>query len=161
MNKLIIVIKMLTAFAWREEVEFFRDMDTFLSATDSAKEDDVLSGNIDVSERFVNRFFGIIAAHLHDAKNYKSMSFSRQDTGEPIGILTLEKYNANSPVIENERLKQLLRDNGIDYETEKVIVSTGCHDEDEIMSIILSAAIRSNGCVIGSIDNGVLTIKEG
>jgi len=116
MSKLRVMFKILTAFAWREELEFFRDMDTFLSATDNAKEDGVLSGNIGVSERFVNRFFGIIAAHLHDAKNYKSMSFSRQDTGEPIGILTLEKYGANSPVVENERLKQLLRDNGISYE---------------------------------------------
>jgi len=116
MKKLIIAIKILTAFAWREELEFFRDMDAFLDATDRAKECSVLSGNIDVSERFVERFFGIIARHLHDVKNYKSMSFSCTKTGEHIGILTLEKYNANSPVIENERLKQLLRDNGISYE---------------------------------------------
>jgi len=116
MSKLRVFFKILTAFAWREELEFFRDMDRFLDATDNAKEDGVLSGNIDVSERFVERFFGIIARHLHDAKNYKSMSFSCTKTGEPIGILTLEKYNANSPVIENERLKKLLRDNGISYE---------------------------------------------
>lgn len=116
MSKLIAITRILTAFAWREECEFFRDMDTFLSATDSAKEDGVLSGNIDVSERFVNCFFGIIAAHLHDVKNYKSMSFCNKETGIPVGILTLEKYNANSPVIENERLKKLLRDNGISYE---------------------------------------------
>jgi len=89
-------------------------MDVFLNATDS-QETDI---TFDVSERFVNRFFGIIASHLHDVKNYKAMSFSCKKTGEPIGILTLEKYNANSPVIENERLKKLLRDNGISYDSQ-------------------------------------------
>jgi len=112
MSKLKALVRMLTVWAWHDESGFFRDMDVFLNATDSQKSDITL----DVSERFVERFFGIIARHLHDVKNYKSMSFSCTKTGEPIGILTLEKYNANSPVIENERLKKLLRDNGISYE---------------------------------------------
>jgi len=112
MNKLMAITRILTAFAWREELDFFSDMDVFLRATDS-KEPDV---TLDVSERFVNSFFGIIATHLHDVKNYKAMSFSSKDTGEPIGILTLEKYNANSPVIENERLKKILQENGVSYE---------------------------------------------
>ena len=116
MYKLKIIVKMLTIWAWREEFEFLRDLDTFLEATNQAKNPDAKHGSVDVSERFTERFLGIIAAHLHDVKNYKAMSFSDGKTGELKCILTLEKPNANSPVIENERLKKLLRDNGIDYE---------------------------------------------
>lgn len=114
MYKLKIIVKILTIWAWREEFEFLRDLDAFLEATNQAKNPDVQHGSINVSDRFTERFFGIIAAHLHDVKNYKSMSFS--DGKELKYILTLEKPNANSPVMENERLKKLLRDNGIDYE---------------------------------------------
>ena len=115
MKRLKIVVKILTAWAWKEEIEFFKDLNALLEATDKANTDNS-SVAIDAHQDFINSFFLIIAAHLHDAKNYKSISFSRGGTGESVAILTLEKYGANSPVIENERLKQLLRDNGISYE---------------------------------------------
>ena len=116
MKRLKIIVKILTAWTWKEEIEFFKDLNSFLEATDKANNTDESSTVIDVHQNFINSFFLFIAAHLHGAKNYKSMLFSEKDTGIPVAILTLEKYGANSPAIENERLKQLLRDNGISYE---------------------------------------------